>query len=245
MQIIDYVIIGIVVICALLGLKNGVIKTVLGMIGWVVAGVASYFLTPILADAFMDVTAIRNIIIGSELSIYGFVSEAIPDIVFSSGIVETIFSPFMTIINNMDISPLTSTQVQALALSYAIFTGILFGFILLMIRIVVKIIGMVSRAGSEVENSAMTRFFGFLLGGVKGLMYVCIIALGTVYIMPLWSAPVDQINESMIGKPVVELVTKISDGIVSNDHENALEKLISYAKDGLTSEDVEEIVEVE
>lgn len=178
MQIIDFIIIGMILLFALIGFMKGAIKTVLAMIGWIASAVASYLITPLLADILVDVESIRTYIIG-ETSIYSFVSAIIPDMVLDSGIVGTIFSPFMTIINAMDISPLTSTQAQGLVLSYAIFTGVVFMVTLLAIRITVKVIGMVARVGEAKGGISFgSRLFGFIVGGAQGLLYVAIIALG-------------------------------------------------------------------
>ena len=184
-SIIDYVIIGIVVIAALIGLKNGFVKTLISLI----RKFASFFIALFLVKPFRSF--LRNTIINDKIYDFffnwasgkgGAFNEPIPEGGMSDALKESLNLPkFLAdllakvIGDGSSTEGMTLGQVFSETLTYYILTIVAFLVLLIVISIAILLISKLLTSIFESESlKGINRLLGFLLGIAIGIVFVWI-----------------------------------------------------------------------
>lgn len=234
--VVDIIIIVVLAICALIGLKKGLYKSLTSLFGNFLSIVVAFFLTRVVTLAVLEIDTVNKWVFGDP-SLYTWVSGWSSNITdgFLGGVVSSLLTPITAVV---DAGTITQAQGVALYLSYLITSAIVMLILFLLIKIVMaivfKIIGSIINRESP---GALSRLLGFIVGAVKGGLYVVIVFLLANYLLtfPIFNFVGDAINESTIGKPVYEQVQKVSDTILAGTESetDVIDKLIELS--GITA----------
>lgn len=248
MSIIDIVIIAIVALAAIIGIWKGFFKTLISFFGWLVSIVIAIFLAKVVAEALLDVEFIKNVVLGPSNSLFtafkGMLPSALQSLPIdatSEQIGEALGNPFLMILLSQPIKLLssaimtssTATVADGLALLiansiYVILVGIA---IFIAIRILMMLFTLFANSMTKNKTiSALNRFFGFLLGAVKGAAFVVVgfVIISYFITSSALSGFRNELDKSLIGKPVAEQVFKYTDLYLNGD-DGMLKKLLDFA----------------
>lgn len=231
MSWVDIVIIVIIALCALIGLKKGLYKSLMSLFGNFLSIVVAFFLTKVVTLALLEIPTVKEWVFGSS-SLYSWVTTWTASI--SEGFLANLIAPLLTPIKAVvDAGTITQAQGIALYLSYLITSAAvmvaLFIVIKIVMAIVFKIIGSLINRESP---GALSRLLGFVIGAVKGGVYIVIAMLVMNYMLafPFFQPVGVAIEESAIGAPVYAQVQTISEKILaSSDNEDIINKLIDIS----------------
>lgn len=131
MSYIDIAIIGVVVLGALIGLWKGFFKTLISFFGGLVSFLVAFFLTKVIAEALLDVGAIRNFVVGSGSgwSLYSWIHGKLPPLDELSGILATILKPILSVAESaggditVNVALLLANGIFNILVCIALFSG--------------------------------------------------------------------------------------------------------------------------
>jgi len=245
MSYIDIAIIAIVVLFGLLGLKTGFIKSIIGFFGTIVSLIAALFLTGIAAEYLLrHVPFFTNLVLGTgKGSLNGLLYSMMPAALkalpagatgaeiagaLGGNFFSQMLGQFIRLLGTTGSDELSVAQMASLLLAGHIFTLLVASTLFFLIRLVVWIISMVANAIlKDKKVSALNRFFGFLLGLLKGSFFVVLIfaVMSFMITMPLLDPVNRELDEkTVIGKPVAAFVFKSVDKYIN--HGDALDSLL-------------------
>lgn len=237
MSYIDIAIIAIVVLMAIIGLAKGFFKTIISFFGWLVSAIIAIFLSKVVAEALLDVGAIKNFVVGTgeSFSLYKTVFNWLPesmDAAWPDGFLGTILAPLQgMIMGGVGSTAATIREACALVLANGMFTAMVGIGLFIAIRIVMMLFTMFAKSLTRNKTiGALNRFMGFIVGAVKGFAYVCILMLIMSFFMSAnFMEPVrNQLDKSVIGKPVANVVYKLRDKYILGD-DGIFNRLLEYA----------------
>lgn len=233
MSWVDIVIIVILALCALIGLKKGFYKSLMSLFGNFLAIVVAFFLTKVVTLAVLEIPAVNGWVFTETSSLYSWVTSWVGNVTegFLGNLITPLLGPITDIVNTT--GAITQTQGVALYLSYLITSAavmiVLFILIKIVVAIIFKIIGTLINRESP---GALSRLLGFVIGAVKGAVYVVIAMLIMNYALafPVFQSVGDEIEKSTIGAPVFTQVQTISEKVLaSSDNTNVIERLIELS----------------
>ena len=232
MSYIDIAIIAVVVLGALLGLWKGFFKTLISFFGWLVSFLLAFFLTRVIADALLDVGAIRQFVVGTDgWSLYSWIYGKLPDLSSVSGVLAVLLKPILAI---AEAGGGDAAENVALLLANGIFCIIVCIGLFIAIRLLLLLFTMFANAMTKNRFvGALNRLLGLVLGAVKGLSFIVIIMIIMSFAMGLsFMAPVRaQLDKSVLGAPIYNQVYKLTDKFLSGDNDT-LVKLRDYMGKG-------------
>lgn len=237
MSYIDIAIIVLVALFGLIGLKQGFFKSVVAFFGWFLSMVIAVLLTKVVAYALLDIKAIGNFVCGGEgFSLYNWIVGFLPEKGTESGFLATLLAPIYSKVAGYSglgaLGDVASRQAAALMVAYGIFTVIVCLGLFIVIRIVMMLFTMFVKSFSKDDRpGGVSRLLGFLIGAVRGFAYSALIlmVMGYALAIPQLGGVGDQLEKSVIGKPVQTLMQKMTDKLFTGKDEETINKLSSIA----------------
>ncbi len=202
----DIIIIAIIVLFIIIGIRRGLARTILNVLGifitYICAGWASEILARILYNSFLKETVVNNInefitVNGVDYAVSNCFS-ALPDWAYS--IVSAVVSLFGGSFDQFERGILSSTTEAVTGASSAIEATVesvvvaVFGIILLIVLFILililvkKLIKLVLKVFDAPVLKQVNRFFGGILGAIEGLLCAWI-AVNVFYVIAMLTAP--------------------------------------------------------
>lgn len=228
MSYIDIAIIAIVALGALIGLWKGFFKTFISFFGWTASFLIAFFLTKPVANALLDIKAIRHFVLGTGegWSLFQWIGGKLSALE-SNGFFSVLITPLIN--TSMKAGVLPSIGVPLL-LANGMFSVIVCLVMFLLIRLLMLIFTLFANAMTKGKfKGALGRLLGFIFGAVKGGATVCIIMVFCTFILGLnFMAPArKQLDKSVIAQPVYKQVVKYTDKYMAGNSDT-LTKLLHH-----------------
>lgn len=242
---IDIIIVAVLVVFALIGLREGFFKSVLSMISTVVVVVVSFFGANPVAKLVNKIYDFTGLIAGklckSIASMGAFYSETIPSGVSGADLANNIPSStngFLKKIMSYVLKPLSSGEVEGSTVAKVVsgaFASIIFTIIIgILLFILIKIV--LAIASKLFENitrnkvfGAVNKICGFVFGTLKGGLMIVVLSLVLTFltVIPAVNNKVSPIinNNTNIAKPIYAYTDKLVEKYVINS--NVIQKWIN------------------
>ena len=246
MSYIDIAIIVLMALLALVGLWKGVFKSVVSFCGGLIAMLLAVLLTKVVSYALLDINSVANFVCGSSgFSLYGKILDFLPAKGSESGILKILVDPIYTKIAGYagfeSASAATSRQAVALMLAYGIFSVIVCMGLFIVFRVLMILFTMFVKSLSKGgKPGGVSRLFGFIVGAIRGFAYSMIILMILSYLIaiPQLSMISNQIDNSVIAKPVMQTVRNTTDKLFTGKDSATIEKLVAISGLDLNGEDI-------
>lgn len=242
---IDIIIVAVLVVFALIGLREGFFKSVLSMISTVVVVVVSFFGANPVAKLVNKIYDFTGLIAGklckSIASMGAFYSETIPSGVSGADLANNIPSStngFLKKLMSYVLKPLSSGEVEGSTVAKVVsgaFASIIFTIIIgILLFILIKIV--LAIASKLFENitrnkvfGAVNKICGFVFGALKGGLMIVVLSLVLTFltVIPAVNNKVSPIinNNTHIAKPIYAYTDKLVEKYVINS--NVIQKWIN------------------
>ncbi|MDD5952685.1 MAG: CvpA family protein [Oscillospiraceae bacterium] len=193
--LLDAVVVAIVVLFALLGLRKGFFRSLMGLIGAIAALIAALTVGRFLSDWLYDTwgralltDAVTNALADSGASTAEGIATALPSYLqpvldFAGGTkgLETLLSASSGKVAGVVVKVLEPAVTNLLMV---LLTIVLFLVFLLIVRLLLRLLDRVTHVPVLRQVNGL---LGFLLGMCKGLLIVWLLCILTTALLPLWS----------------------------------------------------------
>lgn len=236
MSYLDIAFIALIVLFALIGVKRGFIKSVIGMFGWIVSLLIAFFCAKPLAEWLAG--GVCKSIVSGDKSLYSFFAGKLPESIMTlqagasaeqitaalgSGIFSALIKPFVGLFTSSEfmVSSATVGEGIALVLANAVFTLICGVVIFIVARILMSLFA--HFANSAIDSSktltAANRFLGFLLGAARGALLACVLLFCASFFtgFSFMSGYNRELKKSTICAPVSECVASLPEKVLNDD----------------------------
>lgn len=227
MSYIDIVIIALVGLCALIGLWRGFFKTLISFFGLLVSFIIAFFLTKPVVGALLDIDAVKGFVVGSSSggwSLYGWIYGKFAGI-STDGVLGTLLAPLLKMAESQNVEPAVGVS---LLLANGLFSIMVCVALFIVIRFILLLFTMFANAMTKGKFlGALNRLLGFVFGAVKGVWHVACLLLIMSFMLGLsFMAPVrEQLDNSVLGAPIYDQVTKLADKFITGDNETLVKLL--------------------
>lgn len=244
MSYLDIALIALVALCALIGLIKGAKKSLLSLFGFSAAFLAALFLAKPVGEALLGVDFIKSFVLNESGSLYGvvfgLVSKITPDTTIYSGLVD----PIRDIIAGY--GAVGFTEVQAVSLYY---TDLVFNVIVglaffIVARLIMGIVTMLIKSLiGDGKPTFIGRILGFAFGAVRGAIVsaavlVVIVASSTFTFLPFMTPVNNELDKSVIAKPISTQLAVVVDKATTIDNEYFLRIAALSPVEGVGEEEV-------
>lgn len=218
----DIVILALVALFAVIGVWKGVQKSALSLGAFIVAFLIALFLANVVAEALLNVEAIKKFVIGGDgFSLYTWIKSGLNTEGASDFIVKNYFTPISSVIAAYK-GDMSSFNPLALYMAFTVFAAIVGVGLFIVARLLLCIVTMIIKSYIPRKKSAGNRAFGALIGIVRGAVWaftVCIIfsTLGGLTFTSGLDKTENEFEKSVVGKPVLQFAYDFKNAAVLPD----------------------------
>lgn len=235
----DVIIIALIVIFALWGLWKGFGRTFIKLLVFAVSIVATVFIANTVFDWLMTSNDfIRNLLSG-DVSLYSFYYKALPESLKAydgtgeiGGILGAFLAPALAKAGDISALGLTYQQFFAVVFSFNTFMLIVAFVVYLVVRLVAMILSVILKKIfiRDSKPKALSRLFGFLFGGIKGVANVMVLLVIVSAILPLefMNTPRKYFDNSTIGNFAAGYAYEGSDYLFNGAGEESIDDMLSH-----------------
>ena len=231
-MIVDIVVIGIIVLAAIIGLIVGFYKSVLGLIASLLSFVIAFFVAGIVTRALISIDGLARFLFGP--TVFGNVRNFVPETLTSSGgIISSLLSPFAeSITNNPYVLEGAISQHDATValLIYATVSAVVAAILFTIARLILMFfVRALKRLRPNGRVRPLSRVFGFIIGGAKGLIFAITIFMFMSFLTPFVGAISNQVDNSVIGGPIFNITARHQQLMVAGDVDAVLDRILPFA----------------
>lgn len=228
------------VLAALIGLALGFYKSILGFFAWGLAFVATFFLSSLISNALIGIDAIGGFLYGPM--IYGNIHYFLGGIPLADGgIINAMLYPLASNVSEATLVAggyVSAADANLALMIFGLFNGIvaflLFGLIRLILIPVVHALKKVRRKeGKKQRVRGVSRFFGFLVGGGKGLIWAITIFMFLGFIAPVVPPVQAQLDNGFMSGHIFSAVAVVQTRFLGsrNQINGTLERILPHVRE--------------